>query len=123
MPRSLRPPEQPDAGLLQGRRQPIRFGDRGDLIRLPRRELRAVIGHEIGHVKNRDILISSIAATIGGAITFLTGIFIMTTAFHIGAIYWYIFLSATYGLFSAYAVVLAFGAFTLMIRLFRAIVR
>lgn len=35
------------------------------------RELRAVIGHEMGHVKNRDILTSSIAATIAGAISYI----------------------------------------------------
>jgi len=34
-------------------------------------ELEGVIAHELAHVKNRDILISSIAATIAGAITFL----------------------------------------------------
>jgi heat shock protein HtpX len=34
-------------------------------------ELEGVLAHELGHVKNRDILTSSIAATIAGAITIL----------------------------------------------------
>ena len=34
-------------------------------------ELAGVIAHELGHVKNRDILIQTIAATIGAAITYL----------------------------------------------------
>jgi heat shock protein HtpX len=34
-------------------------------------ELSGVIGHELGHVKHRDILIQSVAATIGAAITYL----------------------------------------------------
>ncbi|MGA8537980.1 MAG: M48 family metalloprotease, partial [Terriglobales bacterium] len=34
-------------------------------------ELEGVIAHELGHVRNRDILISSIAATLAGAITWL----------------------------------------------------
>ena len=37
-------------------------------------ELEGVIAHELGHVRNRDILISSIAATLAGAITFLASI-------------------------------------------------
>jgi heat shock protein HtpX len=34
-------------------------------------ELEAVIGHEIGHVIHRDVLMSSIAATIAGAISYI----------------------------------------------------
>lgn len=34
-------------------------------------ELRAVIAHELGHVKNNDMLVSTLAATIGGAISTL----------------------------------------------------
>ncbi len=34
-------------------------------------ELEGVLAHELGHVNNRDILISSIVATLAGAITYL----------------------------------------------------
>src|SRR5579864_1939600 len=38
---------------------------------LTREELMGVLAHELGHVRNHDILISSVAATIAGAITML----------------------------------------------------
>ena len=38
---------------------------------LTKRELAGVLAHELSHVKNRDILVSTIAATLAGAISYL----------------------------------------------------
>lgn len=43
----------------------------GLLTMLSRNEIMGVMAHELAHVKHRDILIQSIAATIGGAISML----------------------------------------------------
>ncbi|MEN6643503.1 MAG: zinc metalloprotease HtpX [Armatimonadia bacterium] len=47
-------------------------------------ELEGVIAHELSHVRNRDILISAIAATLAGALMVLVRIFAFSTMFYGG---------------------------------------
>lgn len=56
---------------------------------------------------------------LGGTISLFAMIVVMSSIFHIGVAYWYIFLSAAYGLFSAYAVVAFLVLVAVMIRLIR----
>jgi heat shock protein HtpX len=54
---------------------------KGILSILDWEELRGVLGHELSHVGNRDILIGSVAAAVAMGITFVTRIALWTTIF------------------------------------------
>jgi heat shock protein HtpX len=46
----------------------------GLLVHLPLEQIRGVLAHELSHIKNRDILVSSLAATIAGAISAIVNV-------------------------------------------------
>ena len=46
----------------------------GLVMHLPEDEVKGVLAHEFGHIKNRDILVSSIAAMVAGAISAVASI-------------------------------------------------
>lgn len=48
---------------------------------LSERELRGVLAHEIAHIRNRDILVSTIAATVAGAIAYIANMLQFTAIF------------------------------------------
>jgi heat shock protein HtpX len=65
----LIPSEQPNA-FATGR-NPAHSAvavTQGLLDRMPPEQVRAVVAHELGHIRNRDVLVSSVAAMIAGAI-------------------------------------------------------
>jgi len=47
-------------------------------------ELKGVLGHELGHIANRDILIQTVAAVLAGAIVFIANMLQWTAIFGIG---------------------------------------
>ena len=53
----------------------------GLLQYIPRDQVRGVLAHEFAHIKNRDILVSSIAAMIAGAVSAVANIFFFMTLF------------------------------------------
>ncbi|HYZ78394.1 MAG TPA: zinc metalloprotease HtpX [Gaiellaceae bacterium] len=66
----LIPSEQPNA-FATGRNpaRSVVAVTRGLLERMPPEHVRAVVAHELAHIRNRDVLVSSIAAMIAGAIS------------------------------------------------------
>ncbi|HVN26413.1 MAG TPA: M48 family metalloprotease [Candidatus Paceibacterota bacterium] len=48
----------------------------GALARLDKTELEGVIAHEMSHVKNRDILVSTVAAVLAGVIALVADVFL-----------------------------------------------
>ena len=53
----------------------------GILQLLSERELRGVLAHEIGHIRNRDILVSTIAAAVAGAVAYIANMLQWTAMF------------------------------------------
>ena len=73
----MTPAEQPNA-FATGR-SPKRAAvavTQGLLQLMPREQVKGVLAHELSHVKNRDILVASIAAMIGTVITWLSYMFL-----------------------------------------------
>ena len=66
----LAPSEQPNA-FATGRnpRHSAVAVTEGLLRHLPREEVRGVLAHELAHIRNRDVLVTTIAAMIGAAIS------------------------------------------------------
>ena len=58
---------------------------RGILNLLSPEELKGVLAHEIGHIRNRDILIQTVAATLAGAIMFVSNMVKWAAIFGFGA--------------------------------------
>jgi heat shock protein HtpX len=71
----LIPSEQPNAFATGRNPQHAAVAvTRGLLAELPAPQVHAVLAHEFGHIKNRDILVSSIAAMVAGAISAIASI-------------------------------------------------
>jgi heat shock protein HtpX len=78
----LMPGEQPNA-FATGRnpRHSAVAMTQGLLMDLPLEQVRGVLAHELAHVKNHDILVSSVAAMIAGAVSALANVLQLSLLF------------------------------------------
>jgi heat shock protein HtpX len=83
MPRvAIAPDAQPNAFATgRGPRHAVVCATEGLLATLPPNEVRAVMAHELMHVRHRDILIGSVAAAIATAISFVANMAMWATMF------------------------------------------
>lgn len=74
MPRVAIIPQQAPNAFATGRdpQHAVVAATEGLLRLVDKDELEGVLGHELGHVLNRDILLGAIAATLAGALTYLS---------------------------------------------------
>jgi len=76
------PSDQPNAFATGRNPQHAAVAATEGLLRsLPSDQVRGVLAHEFAHIKNRDILVSSIAAMIAGAISAIGNLFFWTSMF------------------------------------------
>ena len=83
MPRVYVIPEEAPNAFATGRdpeHAAVAFTE-GVLCTLDREELEGVAAHELAHIKNRDILISTVAATLAGAVMYIAQIAQFTAFF------------------------------------------
>jgi heat shock protein HtpX len=76
--------DRPEANAFATGRSPSRAAvavTTGILGVMDERQLRGVLAHELSHITNRDMLVGTIAATIGGAISFLGNMALWSSMF------------------------------------------